>query len=383
MAPLIAPLIALRLLAPAHAAERVLLEEHFDSAATLEGFSQEIGARVGAGPMSVASWQDGALRLDVKPGDQRFLAMGRSLEVEPGTWLKVSVRMRTEGVDPAAARYRNCDVYVIFEGHAVRALPILTGTQPWTPLQAWFQVPAGVSRAELGLFLSMPGSAWFDDLVVTNGDPGFTTLAQGPYVYHWLADDPISDGHRARNEAELERIRGFLDVPAGQPIHYWKYPDRETKQAISSQGGNAHVAGGAIHSVWPVDNHEIVHLLAVAWGDPPALLAEGLAVHLSGGWQHQPVRGYARGLLEADQWIALPALLETRSFRQRDDLITYALAGAFVEWVLLTHGKATLRALYGAPSLHDAAGFEAALREHLGMGAEQADQALRVWVAEG
>jgi hypothetical protein len=163
-------------------------------------------------------------------------------------------------------------------------------------------------------------------------------------------------------------------------VSFVKYPDLPTKEELTGNAGNAHREGATIHSIWQTDRHEIVHLLAGSWGDPPALLAEGLAVHLSGSWQGQPVRAFAQGLTQGGRWIAPSAMLSSAAFRALPDLDTYAVAGAFVGWVVARHGKATLRALYrrlqnGAPPEEN----RRALEEILGRSSSGIDDQVRAW----
>lgn len=107
--------------------------------------------------------------------------------------------------------------------------------------------------------------------------------------------------------------------------------------------------------------------------DPPALLGEGLAVYLSGAWQNRPVREAAAAV----EWIAPSEILDTRAFRSRPDMQTYPLAGAFVDWVVTTRDRETLRRLYATD------GGAAAMTEVLGMPPDRVDAEFRRFVSAG
>jgi hypothetical protein len=227
----------------------------------------------------------------------------------------------------------------------------------------------------------MPGAAWFDDVRV-EAAPEWREERAGHYVYRTLPGDAVPEAARAFNEASYAAVRAFFGGEGGpESIVYWKYPSNAVKAEYTGNAGNAHVDGGAIHGIWAADRHEVVHLFEPLWGDAPALLAEGLAVHLSGSWQGAPVREAARRVLEAKKWIALGEILDTRAFRGAGDEATYPIGGALAGWLLEAEGKEKLRALYaalknGAPLGENRAAFERAL----GMSIEEADAALRGWV---
>ncbi len=246
-------------------------------------------------------------------------------------------------------------------------------------------MPAGATHLTVGLFLSLPGRAWFDDVEVSvAAAPAWREATEGHYRYHWLDGDEIPD-HKRRFNSESYRITSEflgLDPAAGREVGYFKYPDKALKEELMGDPGNAHaLTDGTMHSIFASDRHEIVHLLARAWGDPPALIAEGLAVHMSGGWQGQPVVAYAKGIADRD-WIALGDLIDSSAFRARPDLVTYAIAAAFIEWLLAQpDGKTKLRTLYGKlANRAPAADNRRALEDILGASAADLDGKLRAWL---
>jgi hypothetical protein len=358
-----------------------LFRESFDDAAALGRWKREIGASTGDGETSAASIDEGALRLEAGPATKRFFAFERNISLSGAAWIRVSARIRTDKVDASAARFKNCNLYVKFPGGPVVAPRVFAGTNPWTPFAARYRVPPGAKDVTIGLFLSMPGRVWFDD-VVLEAVPDFIEEREGRYVYRFLPGDAVPTEARRFNEASLRIVEEFLGVEGPRSILFVKYPDLDAKEEYVGLRGNAHARGeNEIHSIFPSDRHEIVHILARAWGNPPPLLAEGLAVHLSGAWQGRPVAEYARGVLEKGSSLALADLLDAADFRAKPDLATYAIAGAFVEWILETHGKSALKTLYGKASASaPVADLRRAIEEVLGMKVEEADARVREWL---
>lgn len=202
-------------------------------------------------------------------------------------------------------------------------------------------------------------------------------------MYHTLGADRISRRAREYNAESMRLVCDFLGREPPDAVRYYKYPDRATREELTGDRGNAFALSdrGEIHTLWEQDRHEIVHILALPWGQPPALLAEGIAVHLSGSWQGQPVREYCQQTLARDQWIPLAALVDTRGFRRHDDLLTYAETGVFVEWILEEYGKETLRELYATlQNTPSDARHRAALEELLGEPIEDLDARVREWL---
>lgn len=361
-----------------------LLEERFDGSEALARWRAVDGARAGPDPPSRALVDGGALLLEAGAETRRWISLERTVALGGGPWIRVSGRMRTEGVDPSRARYANCNLYLRFSKGPVQPLRILTGTNPWTLVARRLAVPSGVEEVVVGCFLSMPGRAWFDDVrVEAVAPPEWEEAREGRCIFRWLRGDGVSGPARQYTLESWRLVSEFLGVEGPAVVAYFKYPDVETKEEYSGRGGNAHVQGDEIHTIWAADRHEIVHILARSWGDPPALVGEGLAVHLSGTWQGRPVREAARRILGDGSWISLDDLLDTRAFRRKDDLLTYGVAGSFIAWVLETGGKEKLRALYGR--LRAAAPVEENRRlfaEVLGLDPAEADSRLRAWLRE-
>ena len=78
--------------------------EGFDTT-TLDGWTVKDGAQVGTGAESRYAVKEGALVLRVGADDQRFKALLRTVPLGGATSIRVRARMRTEGVDPAPARF--------------------------------------------------------------------------------------------------------------------------------------------------------------------------------------------------------------------------------------------------------------------------------------
>jgi hypothetical protein len=361
----------------ARGAETLLLET-FDAPQALAAWQQLDGATTGNGPPSTASVDGGALKLEGDGSTGHWTLVQRAVPLGNASWIRLSARMKTVNVLAEGARFPNCNLFARFAGGGVLPTRVLAGTNPWTPVARRFRVPAGATAASVGLFLSMPGRAWFDDVRLEAVPDEWREERSGHFVYRLLPADAIPPQAKEFNEGSYQLMTEFFGPGGPAELVFQKYPDLDLIEEYTGQRGNAHVEGPQIHSIWPSDRHEIVHVFAAAWGDPPALLAEGLAVHLSGAWQGKPVRECAKEVLAAGRWTPLPDLLDSRGFRQAPDEVTYPVSGAFVEWLLERHGKEKLRLLYGKlRNQASAAENERVFEDALGTGLEQLDADLR------
>lgn len=334
----------------------VLLDAPFKSATIHGDWKKGIGAQTGnEGPVSELIWDPEIKALQFFGDEEtvRWISLSRTIDTRGARWISFSGQIRTEKLDPSKASYKNCNLYLKV-GNDIHGTRVVTGTTDgWVGVRRQLELPPNTTQITLGFFSSIPGTAWFENIrVEAIPKPPWTPRVggDGHYRYRILPGDTIPDDALLYNQTSYQAVSAYLGVtePGPDAITYYKYPDLDTIEAMTGKRGNAHRVGNEIHSIWPTDRHEIVHVLAAAgWGDPPALLAEGLAVHLSGSWQDQPVRDFARKLCgKKNRWLNPSSILDSAAFRAKPDLDTYAISGAFVEWLLTVRDKDTVKKLY-------------------------------------
>jgi hypothetical protein len=139
-------------------------------------------------------------------------------------------------------------------------------------------------------------------------------------------------------------------------VEYRKYQSRE---AMGRYTGNYNTNGFAepeqwrLHTIWPRDNHEIVHLFAAPIGRPSDFFNEGLAVafqtdppagRLDAWFNGQEVHAACRDYLR-DGRLPLPVAdyVTTPAFRGlSDQVLSYRYAGSFVRFLVDRHGLAAV-----------------------------------------
>ena len=252
---------------------RVILQEDFEDPGALERWTISEGVHLGEGPASEADVVDGALRLAADGGTTRWTRVERVVPVEPESWLRISARMAAEGVE-SRGTFASHHVDLRFGDHPPRIGPSLGGSRDWTSRARRYRVPADVHEAVVGAYLSVPGTLRFDEIRL-EVVPDWVATRRDGHVYWTLPGDEITADDHAFNGESLNIGTSFMGVARPARVDYFKYPDAETKFEYFGHYANGEVRGGAIHTIWPTDRHEIMHLLAEPLGTPPALFGEG------------------------------------------------------------------------------------------------------------
>jgi len=174
------------------------------------------------------------------------------------------------------------------------------------------------------------------------------------YIFRASEGDTVNPAWQERYH---EWLTAALGITARQRIIFNKYSSRGHMQSVIGVGNTnawADPAAYAIHTIWPTDNHEVVHLLTSAWGSPGALINEGMAVafqidpgrDLIPRWSGTPLHDLTRQFRQQGRFVPLAGLTETSSFRGHDANVTYPESGSFMRWLIDEHGLDRVRALY-------------------------------------
>ena len=186
-------------------------------------------------------------------------------------------------------------------------------------------------------------------------------LAAGPvtdaFEYYYAPDDTVNV---AWQEAYHRWAIDALRVAPTRRIRYNKYKSREHMGSVinvSNVNGFANGDTFEIHTIWPTDNHEVVHLYSAAFGRTVALWSEGLAVafqtnppsgDLTPRWSSVPLDELVRRYHADGRLLPISDLLTTTDFRRFADTITYPEAGSFTRFVIDTCGLDGVKQMFAA-----------------------------------
>jgi hypothetical protein len=203
------------------------------------------------------------------------------------------------------------------------------------------------------------------------------------YTYRAAPADSIDT---AWQQTYHEWALAALQVSPTRRVVYNKYLSRQHMGSITGRfntNGFATNETFEMHTIWPTDNHEVVHLLTSTFGFPPALFNEGIAVahqtnpsanDLVAKWNGTSLHDHARSFRRSFRLIPLAQIVDSDAFRSRDAEITYPQSGSFMRWLIDTHGLAKVKALFGRVNYPDpAASSRAAFLAVFGMTLEEAE----------
>jgi hypothetical protein len=189
----------------------------------------------------------------------------------------------------------------------------------------------------------------------TAGDLLSEQVETASHVYHFAQGDQIDVQWQ---EAYHLWATAALGVAPSRRIQYYKYRSRSHMGQIvgvSTTNAYADPVAYAIHTIWPTDNHEVVHLYSSAWGSPVALFSEGFAVAhhvnpVSGDfvpkWSGTPIHDLAGQFRRQGRLLRLGQIAHTSGFRQFDDGVTYPEAGSFVRYLIDARGLDAMKSLF-------------------------------------
>ena len=181
--------------------------------------------------------------------------------------------------------------------------------------------------------------------------PGFRLVAATARVDYFAMDDSPSRADDARRvERMLEEIERRIGQRGPERLSYYRVTHAADMERITGRplSGITDRNGRRIVSAVAVHEHEIVHAVAIALGDPGRFFHEGLAVALSDdrAWKGHKLRVAARAALDKRP---LPGYWS--DFDGAPSPLAYAVAGSFVEHLIAAYGlPKVLEFFRGCPS---------------------------------
>ena len=358
-----------------------LVFERFDVSELPAGWKVGIAVSTGGGAASTYALEEGGLVMRTEPRAKRFTAVSRKSELRDVSWIRVQARTRTEGVAADVPATATCGVFVRFEGGPIQSTRPCANTTEWTPFTRYYAVPKGARDVEVGFLVTTAGTVRVDDLVVEPVTPDVKTLRRDHLVYHWLGSDAFTEDHLVANGELYDQLAALCGGTSAVAVEYWKYADPDTLEQYTGRRDDSQVVGDAIHTLRRKDIYGLVEILSRPWGTPPAFLVKGLAVQLAGDWDGRDIKMLVRGLVGRGEAPPLATLLDPATFGALPESTSLPLAGAFVTWVVATHGHPMVQTLFG--QLKSEATVEAnreAMEAALGMTLAEADSAMRGWL---
>ncbi len=208
-----------------------LVDASFEQRVELEGWSTMIGATNGGeDPLSRIDVvrkdaRDGraCLRLRGDASTRGWSVVYQELDARPTDRVTLTVAARCEDVRREGDQFFNANGLIVFldengESLGLFGTPQISGDREWTDLAAHAIAPARTARVRIGLFLSMSGTMWFDDVRVRiePTEPWSKRVAKSTadalelhlrrsYPFFGVADKPLPEELFREHRKKLER----------------------------------------------------------------------------------------------------------------------------------------------------------------------------------
>jgi hypothetical protein len=382
------------------AAPKLVFREDFAKAGSVPSqWKKELGARNGDGGEDAAITIDPAagasaesprsLKLSGNENTIRWYTLGRTCDAAPGNLFELKAKVKAQDVRKEGIQFPNWHLSLLFLDKAGNSVGVPRfaspgdGTYDWKDVELSATGPLETASVRVGIFLSMSGSVWVDDLELTV-DQG----AEPPYA-KWLKKDAkhltiryspnagltASIGDLAKRfDTAYEEIRKALAVDFDQKLTIYLYRDNdEGKQLVGRDLDFAEPDQRVVHqTVHSTLSHEMTHCIARGIGyAQTGLFGEGVAVWFNGAPPEAQHKAAAKLLADSK----LPTIADLLAkFRDVDD--SYPASGSFCGFLIETKGIAAFKTLYVA------ADPAAAAKEAIGESLEDAEKAWREMLAK-
>lgn len=285
---------------------------------------------------------------------ERFYMLSQEIRVRGVSRVRVRAAIKTVDVGKIAVRYPQANIALTYysENHerfsSVRFADARTekstGTsEGWIQVSEVFKLPLNTAYIELHCVLGMDGQIWFDDLSLeVPHELPWKDVSGEVFTHYWLGDRGYPEGSIELQQRIHDNYAIRLGIPREnrEDISYYLYPDTASIRDALGIKGYMHVdyKRREIHTINPVDDHEIVHLLTDPFGTLPKVLAEGTAFYLMDDFNGEPILRVAQDVLRAKQMPSLAQMLDSSTVRRLDPAILLPAAASFVGYLIEVGG---------------------------------------------
>jgi hypothetical protein len=232
-----------------------------------------------------------------------------------------------------------------------RRTRVRKGHYNWFVEDAMFSVPKNTVYVKVACVLGMQGSVWFDDVSLSVPKPlAWKKESTKNFDFYSLPARGYPAG-AIENEQELfDSYCKSLGVQSDTRISYYLYPDSASIMRLLSLKGVTYVnwEDVEIHTIYPNEEHEIVHFITDRWGRPPVAFNEGCAYYLIGNWKGEPVHKMAKELLAKERLPSLKSLFNFESLSKIPYDWSVPACASFFGFLYEFWGPGKIMDLFGA-----------------------------------
>jgi hypothetical protein len=295
---------------------------------------------------------------------RRFLTLSQEIEVNNVDRIRLRGAVRTLDVRREREQYSQSNLAMTFYDkdrnrfyssrfYDKRTKPRLETTDDWIVEELIVRLPVNTAYVVVHCALGMSGTMWYDNVTLEiPTDIGWNTNETENFTFHWMTGSEYPGGSNEYQQELFDNYATRLGIPiAERPmIFHFLYPDSAALfEAIGSKAPKKSFWDSReVHSIFPVDDHEIIHILTNPYGILPFGMTEGTAFYLIGRYKDQLVQSLAYELLQDDKLPAIRSVIEPFSMRQMDPDIVIPTAATFVGFLMEFGGTQRYLEFHGA-----------------------------------
>jgi hypothetical protein len=291
---------------------------------------------------------------EAHPETRRFFFLTQTVEVKNVGRLRVRGALRTLDVEKGIRQYPQANYALTcfdkdgnrFESTRyfdLRTPPRRGTSGEWILEDRTFRIPDHTVRVDFHCAVGMQGRIWFDAVSLEVAEsPPWRSHETRNFTFHWLPGHEFPDGSMDFQQQLFDNYCTRLGIPeVDRPrIDTFLYPDtvRLFEEIGEHTARKSFWDDAEIHSIYPVDDHEIIHIVLKPYGVLPFALGEGTAFYLIGEFEGEPVLKVAQNILNEDRLPTLLAMVDPALMNRISARLVCPAAASFVGYLLEMFG---------------------------------------------
>ncbi|UCH84458.1 MAG: hypothetical protein JSW50_01850 [Candidatus Latescibacterota bacterium] len=281
---------------------------------------------------------------------RRFFTLSQEVEVKDVERIKLRGAVRSLDVRRDKQQYPQANLALTYYDqdrnrfyssrfYDKRTRPRLETSDDWISEELIVRLPENTAYIVVHCALGMTGTVWYDDISLEiPTDIGWNTSVSKNFTFHWTDQAPYPDGSREYQQQLFDNYATRLGIPeVDRPhIYHFLYPDSlSIYQAIGTkEPKKSYWDSQEVHSIYPVDDHEIIHVMTFQYGVLPFGLSEGTAFYLIGEYKGHRLERLAYDLLQNDRLPTVRSIVDPTRVRQMNPDIVIPAAATYIGFLL-------------------------------------------------
>ncbi|HUV37835.1 MAG TPA: hypothetical protein VMX58_12935 [Patescibacteria group bacterium] len=283
---------------------------------------------------------------------EKWMVLTQRILVRPGYDLYFSAEIKCENIKRNRGQKDNANIYVRFldargerlrdryyaDAYTRRRL----GTGDWQRNIEKVEIPSEARYAEIGLINEMTGYLYFDDVEVMLLERTKWNREETEYVtFYYLEGHPLPEGAIEEQTRFMNFIVDLCGIRVEEKIKYYYYPsEARFMQILGTRKYKQRPFWNKkeLHTIVPVEQHAMVHMVLVDLGYPPIGLAKGFVFALRGKYTGWNPHLLAKRFLVNKMIPSLYRIVDEETMKKSNWAITVPAWASFCTYLVDTYG---------------------------------------------